>query len=216
MNSSTLIDPKQFVKQVQPLLAANDPAALKAFLKSNWSCQQIVDLLTCPCCDARKVAALALSLVGTKCCIEGLAKQLQDKDPYVNQMAEHALWAIWVRLGTPEANHHVHRGTLAMDRKDYPHAITHFDKAIELDPTFAEAHNQRGLAYFLLEEFDSSIRDCKRTVELMPSHFGAWAGMGHCYAHQGELREARQCYQKALEINPHMDEIREAMGEMAS
>jgi tetratricopeptide (TPR) repeat protein len=215
VNSSTLIDPTLFVKQVKPLLEANNPAALTAFLKANWNCLQITDLLSCPDCDARKVAALSLSLVGTKCCIEGLALQLRDADPFVNQMAEHALWSIWFRLGTSEANQHVHRGTQALDRKEYACAISHFDRAIEIDPRFAEAYNQRGLAYYLTEEFGDSIRDCKRTVELMPCHFGAWAGMGHCFAQQGELGEAKHCYQRALEINPHLGEIREAMREMS-
>jgi tetratricopeptide (TPR) repeat protein len=214
VNSSVLIDPGLFVKQVQPLLEANDPPALKAFLKANYNCLQITELLSCSDCDCRKVAALALSLVGTKCCIEGLSLQLRDQDPMVNQMAEHALWSLWFRLGTPEANQYVCRGSQALDRKAYREAITCFDKAIELDPKFAEAHNQRGLAYFLLEEFSQSIRDCKQTVEMMPCHFGAWAGMGHSYAHQGNLAEARNCYQRALEINPHMTEIREAMSEM--
>ena len=35
-------------------------------LKSNWTKEQIVGLLASPNCDARKVAALALSLVGLK------------------------------------------------------------------------------------------------------------------------------------------------------
>ncbi|HWB54975.1 MAG TPA: hypothetical protein VG722_12305, partial [Tepidisphaeraceae bacterium] len=155
--NSALIDPALFVKQVQPLLAAGDPVALRAFLKANWSCPQITELLSCPNCDARKVAALALSLVGTRCCIEGLAKELRDPDPVVNQMAEHALWSVWFRLGTPDANHEVHRGTLSLDRKDYRHAISHFDRAIELDARFAEAHNQRGLAWYLLENYEAAI-----------------------------------------------------------
>lgn len=214
MNSSASIDPEPFVRQVQPLLEANDPKALITFLKSHWTCQQITDLLSSSHCDARKVAALALSLVGTRCCVEGLSKQLRDPDPVVNQMAEHALWSIWFRLGTPEANQHVHRGTLALGTKDYHQAIEHFDQAVQIDPTFAEAFNQRALAYCLLEEFESSIRDCRKTVELMPCHFNAWAGMGHAYTQQGRLPDARRCYQKALSINPHLSEIRQAMQEL--
>jgi len=36
----------------------------------------------------------------------------------------------------------------------------------------------------------------------MPCHFGAWAGLGHCYAHEGRLAEAVEAYERALEINP--------------
>jgi hypothetical protein len=48
----------------------------------------------------------------------------------------------------------------------------------------------------------------------MPIHFGAWAGMGHCHTHLRNLPQAVRCYEKALEINPHMSEIRQAVDEL--
>jgi tetratricopeptide (TPR) repeat protein len=54
----------------------------------------------------------------------------------------------------------------------------------------------------------------------MPCHFGAWAGLGHCHAHEGRFTQALQCYQQALSINPHLtclaetcDELRQQGGE---
>lgn len=211
---SQLVDPVEFVKTVKPVLERKDLSGLLTLLKSRWSSAQIVSLLASPCCDARKVAALSLGLVGGKCCLHELAGQLRDPDPMVNQMAEHAMWSIWFRGGTEEANHHLCRGAKAIDRGDYVHAITHFDQALRLCPDFSEAYNQRALAEYLLERFDASILDCRKTIERMPIHFGAWAGMGHCHAHQGRLPEAVSCYEKALSINPHMTQIREAVDEL--
>jgi tetratricopeptide (TPR) repeat protein len=177
--------------------------------------QQIVALLCCGCSDTRKVAALSLSLVGCDQCLPPLAEQLRDPDPMINQMAEHAIWSIWFRGGgSQEANHQLCRGAKSIDRGDYEHAISHFNKALELNPKFPEAYNQRALAEYLLERYDCSIRDCKRVVELMPIHFGAWAGMGHSHAHLGKLACAVECYEKALAINPHMCQIREAVDEL--
>ena len=48
----------------------------------------------------------------------------------------------------------------------------------------------------------------------MPCHFGALAGMGHCYAHLGDCGRAIDCYEKSLSINPHMCGIREAVQEL--
>ncbi len=132
----------------------------------------------------------------------------------VNQMAEHAIWSIWFRGGAEEANHQVCRGAKAIDRSEYDHAITHFNKALEISPHFPEAFNQRALAKYLLEQYEESLIDCKRAVELMPIHFGAWAGMGHCHAHLGHLPKAVESYEKALQINPHMSQIREAVQEL--
>lgn len=208
------IEPDQFVRAVQPVIAANDPQCLLAFLKSRWTGPQIISMLKCDHEDARKVAALCLSLVGTNCCVGEISKCLRDPDPMVNHLAEHALWNIWFRAGTPEANHQIARGAQALGRKDFHHAISHFNRAIQLVPDFAEAYNQRALATHLLEEYEESLKDSKQAVKLMPCHFGAWAGMGHNYAHLGDVRRAIDAYEKALEINPHMQAVREGIAEL--
>jgi len=77
-----------------------------------------------------------------------------------------------------------------MERQDLADAIEHFTLALEIDPRFAEAYNQRAIAQYLQEQFSQSIADCRRTIELMPCHFGAWAGLGHCHAHEGRLEKA--------------------------
>jgi tetratricopeptide (TPR) repeat protein len=212
--SGTSIHPDEFVAAVKPLLERQDLCGLLQFLKSRWQPEQIVELLKSRHCDARKVAALALGLVGGKCCLGPLSEQLKDPDPIVNEMAEHALWSIWFRSGSCEANHHLAKGAQAMERQEMPEAIRHFTRAIEIDPKFAEAYNQRAIAHYLLEHFDESIDDCRRTTELMPCHFGAWAGMGHCHAHTGRLQQALKCYQKALSINPHLECLVEACDEL--
>lgn len=170
-----------------------------------------MDLLSSNHADAPKVAALALALVGGRCCIEALAKQLHHPDVVVNQMAEHALWSIWFRLGTPDANHHLCHGTLALNRRDFDHACCHFSKAVQIDPTFAEAYNQRAIAAYLQEKYESSMHDCRQTTKLMPCHFGAWSGLGHCQAHLGDVKSAIHSYERALEINPRLECVGEAL-----
>lgn len=211
-----IVDAQEFVKAVQPVLERKDLEGLLKLLKSRWTAQQIVALLVGPDSDARKVATLSLSLVGCEKCLPPLVDQLKDSDPMVNQLAEHAIWSIWFRGGSEEANHHLCRGAKSLDKGDYEHAIKHFDRAIQISPNFAEAYNQRAIAEYLLERFSASIADCKRVVKLMPIHFGAWAGMGHCYAHEGNLQQAVESYEQALAINPHMSQVRETVSELQS
>lgn len=212
--SHTSIHPDEFVTAVKPLLEKQDLCGLLQFLKSRWSAEQIVELLKSRHCDARKVAALCLSLVGGACCLGPLSEQLKDPDPVVNEMAEHALWSIWFRSGSCEANHQLCKGAQAMERQDMDEAIRHFTRAIEIDPEFAEAYNQRAIAHYLQDELEESIADCRRTTELMPCHFGAWAGLGHGYAHLGRIDEALACYKKSLKINPHFGCVVEAYEEL--
>jgi tetratricopeptide (TPR) repeat protein len=208
------INPATFVDAVQPLLASRDLHGLCVLLKERWTPRQITDLLSCNECDVRKVAALALSLVGGRRCIAELARQLRDTDPIVNQMAEHALWSIWFRLGNPQANKELMHGLQCLNRRAFDEAAEHFSEAITLDPAFAEAYNQRAIVHYLGERYGDSIRDCQKTVELMPDHFGAWAGMGHCEAHLGHRDEAVAAYERALAINPHMDCVKQTIAEL--
>jgi len=209
------IDPDLFVARVQPLLEKRDLTGLLSMLKANWTKEQIVGLLSSSHCDARKVAALALSLVGCKGCIPPIAERLKDPDPMVNQMAEHALWAIWFRSSnSDQANDHLARGAQQINDRDFSGAIEQFDRALACDPNFAEVYNQRAIACFLQDDFRASIADCWKAIERMPCHFGAWAGMGHCYAHLGELADAKRSYERALEINPHLDCVREAVEQL--
>ena len=67
------------------------------------------------------------------------------------------------------------------------------------------------LANYLREHYEESVDDCAAAVERMPCHFGALAGLGHCYAHLGKAREAIDAYEKALEVNPHLDCIRQTI-----
>ena len=88
------IEPCDFVRAVQPVLERKDLQGLHKLLKANWTAEQIISLFSCDDCDARKIAALSLSLVGCTHCLAPLAQQLKDPDPMVNQMAEHAMWSI--------------------------------------------------------------------------------------------------------------------------
>jgi len=212
--SGCSIDPDQFVASVKPLLEATDLEGLHTHLRRNWSNDQIIAMLSCEHRDARKVAALALSLVGGTCCIPAIARHLRDPDPIINQMAEHALWSIWFRSGNPAANAELARGAQHLNTRDFDQALAHFDRALAECPDFAEAYNQRAIAHFLREDYARCKADCQRTVELMPCHFGAWAGLGHCHTYLGDLPAALEAYERALQINPHLDCIREAICEI--
>jgi tetratricopeptide (TPR) repeat protein len=210
----TSINPDEFVSIVQPLLERQDVAGLLAATKSRWTSDQLVELLHSSHTDAKKLALLAIGLVGKGCCLEELAHQLKDPDPVVNQVAEHAIWSVWFRMGLPEANQEMIRGTQSLTARDFDQAHAHFNRALQIDPNFAEAYNQRAIAFYLQELYQESICDCRRAIRRMPFHFGALAGMGHCQAHLGLIEEAIESYRQALEINPHLHCVREAIDEL--
>jgi tetratricopeptide (TPR) repeat protein len=213
--TASKIDPQAFISTIEPLLESQDLKGIHALLKSRWTCEQLEQLLVSSHTDAKKVAILALGLVGKRCCVDDLASALKDADPVVHQLAEHALWSVWFRCGTSEARAELLRGTQSMNNRDFDSAHHHFDLSIQLDPAFAEAYNQRAIAFYLQEEYSKSIADCRRTVMRMPVHFGAWAGMGHCQAHANQIEDAIDSYRKALAINPRLECVQMAIDELS-
>lgn len=103
---------------------------------------------------------------------------------------------------------------MAASNRDLDSAILHFTKAIELDPHFSEAYNQRAMIYTFRSILETSLRDCVAATKLMPLHFGAFAGAGHCHACLGNTAEAIECYEKAKQINPHLECVDDLIREL--
>ena len=74
------LDSDAFIAAVQPLLERRDIEGLLQQLKTRWTCEQLESLADHGTTDAKKVAALALGLVGPGCCVMGLARLLRDPD----------------------------------------------------------------------------------------------------------------------------------------
>ena len=70
-----------------------------------------------------------------------------------------------------------------------------------------QAWNKRATAFYLAKDFESSIKDCQKTLELQPDHFLAMSGMGLCYAGLERWDDALHWFQQSVGIHPHMEQI---------
>ena len=112
------------------------------------------------------------------------------------------IWNIWYEVDDPKVIEYFEKGIQAMNLRNYPLAIRFFNNPIEEDPNFAEGWNKRATVHFMLGNFDESMNDIIKTLELEPRHFGALDGMGLIFIHQGQFQEAIEVYDKMLEIFP--------------
>lgn len=154
-----------------------------------------------------RAAGFGLQLIGTDTVVPDLLEALQYEDPITCFNAEGALWEIWASSGDTVVDALMEDGRKLMEQEAYQEAVEQFTNVIETAPDFAEGYNQRAVAYFMLEAWHKSIRDCKQTLVHNPNHFGALAGMGHGYFRLGQIKEAADAYKEALDINPNMREI---------
>ena len=162
---------------------------------------------------ARRAALLALSLIGSMAANETCAARLHDEDAEVRRMAADTLWALWFHAGSAEHNHELQRVLRVRDREK---AVGHLDKLLGKAPEFAEAYNQRAILRFSLKQYDRSVADCERALELNPFHFGAQAGMGQCFLQLRKPKAALKAFRNALRINPNLDSIAETVKALES
>ena len=112
------------------------------------------------------------------------------------------IWNIWYEVDDPKVIEYFEKGIQAMNLRNYPLAIRFFNNLIEEDPSFAEGWNKRATVHFMMGNFDQSMQDIIKTLELEPRHFGALDGMGLIFIHQGQFKQAIDVYDKMLEIFP--------------
>jgi tetratricopeptide (TPR) repeat protein len=157
---------------------------------------------------SRRAALLALALTGTMDSNEAVAIRLHDDDDEVRQLAADALGKIWFRADSEANNVELQRLSRTRDRQK---AFAGLDRLIAKAPTFAEAYNQRAILAYSMKQYERSILDCEKVLELNPFHFAALVGLGQCYLQLRRQKPALKAFRNALRINPNLDEIAETV-----
>jgi tetratricopeptide (TPR) repeat protein len=101
--------------------------------------------------------------------------------------------------------------TSAIEAKNYALALDILDQIVLIKPDFAEGWNKRATVHFLMNDYASSLSDVRQTLALEPRHFGALAGLGMIFQSMDRNREAVRVYRRALDINPQLDRVKEAL-----
>lgn len=82
---------------------------------------------------------------------------------------------------------------------DFDKAIVDYDKAVQLDPEFAEGYLDRGVAYYEKREIDRAIADLGEAIRLDSASSHSFSERGRVYYYQGEFEKATADYSKAIE-----------------
>ena len=104
------------------------------------------------------------------------------------------------------------KGYNAFLNDDYDKAIKYNQKAIEINPDFAIAYNNMGIAYARKENYNKAIEYFKKAIEINPDDAEAYYNMGLIYADKGNYDKAIEYYKKAIEINPDFADAYYNMG----
>jgi tetratricopeptide (TPR) repeat protein len=97
---------------------------------------------------------------------------------------------------------HAWLGVFYRIKGEYDKAIEQYNKVLELDPNYGEAHNELGYTYLYKENFEKSLEHFKKYASLNPGDANPIDSTAEAYFLMGRLDEAIAKYKEVLEIKP--------------
>jgi tetratricopeptide (TPR) repeat protein len=131
---------------------------------------------------------------------EASAKEIEDR-----------IWSLWMVSGSDTCTLLMSRVKAATEDKDYDLAIKLLDAIVELKPDYVEAWNRRATIYYLKQDYAHALADIAQVLAREPRHFGALSGLGLILQDIGDDKHALEAYRKALAIDPHLENLSEAV-----
>lgn len=88
----------------------------------------------------------------------------------------------------------------------YERAIDAYRRAIELEPTYADAYNNLGNIYLLQKRYYEAIELFQRALRYHPSDALFHYNLGVCYELVGEHKKAKAELDRARELDPILEQ----------
>jgi tetratricopeptide (TPR) repeat protein len=148
--------------------------------------------------------------------LNSLFRELQSKTPpRAADDIEDLIWAIWISHEDVRAAASMHAAMEAMRAGETDLARPILDRLVDTYPDWPEAWNKRAILSVMEERDALGLADIGRTLRLEPRHFGAISGFAQVCVRSNRFREARAAFQMALQVNPHLEGVAEAIAELA-
>jgi adenylate cyclase len=124
---------------------------------------------------------------------------------------EYAEKAISLDDSLAEAHHAIGRALRNFDW-DFPGAEREFERAIELNPSFAEAYCASALLLLFDRRFDEAVAKVRYALELEPLSWDTASYAGTVFLYAGHYDEAVEQFKRVLEDNPESGYARSNLG----
>ena len=94
-------------------------------------------------------------------------------------------------------------------RGDHANAITHYRRAIALNPNRDVIHHNLAGSLAAVGEIDAAIKSMREAIRLNPEYADAHCHLGNFMVTKKDLDAAINCYRRAIEINPNHAQARQ-------
>ncbi|XP_038634909.1 tetratricopeptide repeat protein 12 isoform X2 [Scyliorhinus canicula] len=99
------------------------------------------------------------------------------------------------------------KGNAAFNKGDYATAVQYYTDGLEKLRDFQALYTNRAQAYIKLGKYEEAITDCEWALKCNENCIKAYVHMGKANLSLKKYGEARQCYQKILEIDPNREKL---------
>jgi tetratricopeptide (TPR) repeat protein len=103
------------------------------------------------------------------------------------------------------AQEYLQRGEERAGAHQWKDAFAEYNRALQLNPDYAEAYNDRGHAYYWTGDYPKAIADFTRAIELRPNYPTAFNNRGAAYMasgkHRGDPRTIAD-FDQAIKLKP--------------
>ena len=96
----------------------------------------------------------------------------------------------------------VEEGKICLAEERYKEALAAFEQAIALDPTFATAYNDKGLALHHLQRYEEAVAAYEQAIALDPTSATAYRNKGDALYSLQRYEEAVAAYEQAIALDP--------------
>ena len=124
---------------------------------------------------------------------------------------EARILALWSRTSSDTTVLLMQRVKVATDAQQFDIALKLLDAVLKLHPDYIEGWSRRATLYYMQNDYQRSLEDIEQVLIREPRHFAALAGLGMIMQELGDDRRALDAFRKALAINPHLENVREAV-----
>jgi tetratricopeptide (TPR) repeat protein len=118
----------------------------------------------------------------------------KDKDKTKEAILEDKIGIAWHQLGDMNA------------------ALRSYERAVKLDPLYADAINNIGTVYYSRKRYGRAIREYERALKINPEAAAVWSNLGTAQYARRRFTEMAQAYAKALELDPTVFDARDGPG----
>jgi len=122
---------------------------------------------------------------------------------------EDTLWVATAKVAPSGQQIHNNLGDVYARQGDLNKAAEEFQKAIGINPNYADAYHNLGNTYQAMGQLEAAVENYKKALSINPNLWQSYQNMAAIYFNAEQFDLALENIKKALEINPNDENLKQ-------